>query len=119
MSYRKTFFGKIIEDDSSKKDDGRNEYIEQKSRSLHFWSGICAMIDVGLFLKEFFGIRIQFDSVILRIVFFVFVPFLFGCLKILVIDTFFDRISPKIKWIFAFLAFGIFVLFALRFFLRG
>lgn len=78
-----------------------NSFVYKKIGVLHFTAGIFFLIDIGIFLETICNIRIQFESLFLRIIFFAVFPFLFGFVKVLIIDKFFDTLSYKIKWIFA------------------
>ncbi len=92
-----------------KKDNFFEEYRELKINTIHSFIIYGLLLDVFLILKTFFEIDIYIESVVLRIIVYLIIPFTLGEVKVIFIDPFFDKISVKIKWIFVFLVFGVLV----------
>lgn len=113
MIYKKGLFGKI----SPKKDtygkfkndlkhdfeNNSNAYMAGRIKAFHFYVGIIFVWCIYLLLDILFGIKIKVrkgDVFMAFLVVFGF-PAIFGMIKVLILDPFFDTFSYTIKWFFA------------------
>ncbi len=117
MTYRRNIFGKLVpkkEEDYSVKriKKGTHEYYSARNRQgLHFFAGFFFVWCVYLLLDMAFGIEIKIKdgNIGLIVIYVIGIPSIFGLLKILIFDPFFDTFSDKIKWLFMFFVFALFV----------
>ncbi len=93
-------------------------YRNFKISVIHFYSVYALMLDICLTLNMFFNVDVGFESVILRLLLYILLPFIVGILKVVFIDSFFNRISVKIKWIFTIVVFAYFAFLGLYSFLQ-
>ena len=112
MIYKKGLFGKI----SPKKDtygkfkndlkhdfeNNSNAYMAGRIKAFHFYVGIIFVWCIYLLLDILFGIEIKVkkgDAFMAFLVVWGF-PSIFGIIKVLILDPFFDTFSYTIKWFF-------------------
>lgn len=119
MKYRKNIFGKTVIDDESPKpslrsrlDNNSNMYTAKQIGQLHCLAGFVLIWEIYYFLGKFFNInlKIQKENPVPGILLIFGLPLIFGLLRILVLDRFFDRISWKIKWWFTGFSYAVFIL---------
>jgi len=117
MKYKKSFFGKIIEEDDrtnsfrNNLENNPNPYVRTKIGGLHLFAGWFFIYDIYIFIECVFKIPVKFGNKFINIFMSGIFPFFIGIIKIACIDPFFDKISYKIKWIFMIFVFAIFSFF--------